>query len=126
MNPETTDFQPDVERELVIACEDPQQFKGLLDKVPFDKLPAVQNYLWNYLVNLARENGRPLERHEIAGRMITNLDYQRRTGCRESEETCRAKICQITNPNCASDKIKMHINTLREMILEYKNPQEER
>ncbi|MBL7033386.1 MAG: hypothetical protein ISR91_04505 [Candidatus Delongbacteria bacterium] len=126
MNQETDSSSiTDLERQLVKACDDPGQFGALLGQVLLHKLTEVQAYLWDYLFTLARENGRTLDRDEVTRRMIGNLAYQRLVGCNEEEETCRAKICFITNPNCSGNKIKMHINTLREMILEYNKPVEE-
>jgi hypothetical protein len=124
---QTTDSSQlvDLKQKLLESVNDTSRFISLLKEIPLDWLTDIQNYFWDYLLTLARENGHSLKRDEITKRMITNFAYQRLVGCKEHEETCRAKICFLTNPNCAGIKIKMHINTLREMILEYSKSEEE-
>ena len=106
---------------LLNVIEDKEKFDLVLSGIsPYD-LVIAQDCLWNHAMVLSREKGSELKRETITSKIEDTVRYQRRVGCDEPSDYCRANICVNTNPNCAGDKLKGVIWILQEVISELKN-----
>ena len=106
--------------ELLNNIDDEEKFVGLINNVKFMELVPIQYYLWDYAIKFSAEKGTPLTRVDLTNKMERTANYQRRVGCDEPIDYCRANFCVASNPNCAGDKLKSGIKVLRTIISEIK------
>ena len=107
-------------KELIKTVEEEKSFGQFMYTLnPYD-LVVAQDCLWNYAMEFSREKGKLLTREQITDRMERTANYMHRVGCNEPIAYCRGNICVNSNPNCAADKLRGSIVTLRKIITELK------
>ncbi|TKJ42203.1 hypothetical protein CEE37_00565 [candidate division LCP-89 bacterium B3_LCP] len=110
-------------QKLIDYLEDEELFEEILDTFKPRELVEIQVIFWNYVIDYSYVTGENFSRHNITERMESTANYQYRVGCNERIDYCRGNICINTHPNCAGDKLKAQIITLREILLELKKSQ---
>jgi len=106
--------------ELIANIDDEEKFVGIINSVKFVELVPIQYYLWDYAMKFGKEKGVNITRETLTNKMERTANYQRRVGCDEPIDYCRANFCVASNPNCAGDKLKGSIKVLRSVISEIK------
>ena len=84
-----------------------------------EELLSISNKLWNYVLEKGTKIDKNFNREKITSRLQTSASYQYQVGCNYEVESCKAKICMKTNPNCASNKIISTIKVLKDFVEEF-------
>ncbi len=89
----------------------------LIDGLNVPEIIDFQNFIWELSVQFGiKVKGKSFSRREITHSMISSAAYQQRMNCAEDVYFCKGTYCIHAHPECATQKIKEHVETMAEVI----------
>lgn len=109
--------------ELLVAIFNRQGIRRILDQYSNRQLVEAHSFLWDKLVELhyLTQNDE-FRREDVTGKMMTSAAYQRQQGCDLRIDYCKGVECIWSNPLCAGNKVKNHMEVMAKTIMGYLNP----
>lgn len=93
---------------------------SLIDDLDNRAVVEFQKFMWEKTVEFGiKSRGKHFSRKEITRKMTPTPIYQKKHKCSEHPYYCKGTHCIFTNPNCAREKIKEHVDVMAESIWEY-------
>jgi len=89
----------------------------LIDVLAIPEIVEFQKYVWDLSVEFGiKVKGKKFTRKEITRNIPPTADFQKRMGCPEKVYYCKGTHCIMINPDCATKKIKEHVDIMAEVI----------
>lgn len=94
----------------------------LIDQLENQAVVELQKFMWEKTVEFGIMSlGKQFDRKEVTRKMTPTPTYQKQKGCSGNPYHCKGSYCINSNPNCARDKIKEHVDVMAESIWEFIN-----
>ena len=115
-----TELKSNQKLELLVAIFNRQSTRPILDNFTIKQLIEAHGYLWDKLVEVHSViQNREFVREEVTKKMMPSAAYQRQQGCDLRIDYCKGVECILSNPNCAGNKVKNHMEVMANKITEY-------
>jgi hypothetical protein len=89
----------------------------LIDNLAIPEIIEFQKYVWDLTVEFGiKVKGKKFTRKEITRHIPPTAEFQKRMGCPEKVYYCKGTHCIMLNPDCATKKIKEHVDIMAEVI----------
>lgn len=92
----------------------------ILGKLEIEELLELQRFLWEKTVEFGiKAKGANFAKADVTKRMISVSAYQQMKNCKEAISVCKETACIRKHPSCATEKVKGHIQVMKDAIGEY-------
>jgi CheY-like chemotaxis protein len=106
---------------LHLNLTDQLSFSETIDHLSPHQLVALHSFLWDRIFEVSAELlGRRIEPFFITDRMEPATEYMRRMGCQERRDYCIARVCIVSNPLCASNRLRAELEIMRQILHEFR------
>lgn len=107
---------------LQLNLTDQQSFGETIEHLSPHQLVALHSFLWDKIFEVSAELlGRRIEPFFITDRMEPATEYMRRMGCQERRDYCIARVCIVSNPLCASNRLRSELEIMRQILHEFRD-----
>jgi hypothetical protein len=117
-----TEFElsPGYRLDLIVRALSGIELRSLLDKLDSGQLVEAHDFLWDKLVELFYETQEgEFDRAVVTAQMTPSAQYQKEQNCDLRLEYCKGVECVWSNPECAGNKIKNHMEVMARVIHGY-------
>ncbi len=106
---------------LQLNLTDQLSFSETIEHLSPHQLVALHSFLWDRIFEVSAEFlGRRIEPFFITDRMEPATEYMRRMGCQERRDYCIARVCIVSNPLCASNRLRAELEIMRQILQEFR------
>ncbi len=117
-NNETLTFAQKLE--LMVRLINRQAIRPFLDSLSIPQLVQAHHFLWDAMVEIhVRTQDREFRREEVTCHMVPSAKYQKMQGCDLRIDYCKGVECIWSNPICAGNKVKNHMEVMARQIMKY-------
>ena len=123
MTDSASDLSTGYRLDLLIRALRGSDVRSLLDMLDTEQLVIAHDFLWDKLVELFYMTGEgEFERSAVTALMKPSVQYQKEQKCDLKLEYCKGVECIWSNPECAGNKVKNHIEIMAQVIFGYVCP----
>lgn len=123
----TINPQQDVEKltfghklELIVRLINRQAIRPFLETLSTPQLVQAHHFLWDAMVEFhVRTQAQPFSREAVTRHMVPSARYQKMQGCDLRIDYCKGVECIWSNPICAGNKVKNHMEVMAKQIMHY-------
>ncbi len=117
MSIEKYGLRPGVKLLAVYLILNQKPVDRIIDDLNVPEIIDFQNFIWDLSVQFGiKVKGKNFSRKEITRKMVSSAAYQQRMNCTEDVYFCKGTYCIHAHPECATQKIKEHVETMAEVI----------
>jgi len=92
----------------------------IIDELSVPEIVDFQKYIWDITVEFGIQvRGKKFTRKDVTRKMPSTDEYQRNAGCSEKVYYCKGTHCINTNQVCATNKIKLQVDIMADVIQEF-------
>lgn len=102
----------------ILACLiNRHPIRPLLDTFAAPELVEAHRFLWDRMVEFHDQTqATPFRREDVTKKMMPSARYQRQQGCDLRIDYCKGVECIWSNPDCAGNKVKSHMEVMAQVI----------
>jgi hypothetical protein len=120
MKPVTNKLRVSQKLEMLTALFSRKPLRPVLDALTDEELVEAHEFLWNKLVAIHYLTQKSeFIREEVTRLMTPSAVYQQQQGCDLRLDYCKGVECIWSNPGCAGNKVKNHMEVMAAVILKY-------
>lgn len=94
-----------------------EKVSAIVDTLNIHEVIGFHDYLWELAVEFGiKVRGKKFNRKEITRQMPDPAEYQKKMGCPEQIYYCKGTHCIHSHPECATKKIKEHVDVMAHVI----------
>ena len=106
---------------LHLNLQSEKEFSTNLQHLSPHQLLALHSFVWDRIFEAAAGLlGRRIESMYISDRMEPATNYMRRMGCQERRDYCIARVCIVSNPSCAANRLRAELGIMRQILVEFR------
>lgn len=115
MNSQT--LQTNIKLQAIHRIMNQKPVSQIIDNLSIPQIIEFQKYMWDLTVEFGiKVRGKKFTRKEITRHIPPTAEYQKRMDCPEKVYYCKGTHCIMINPDCATKKIKEHVDIMAEVI----------
>ena len=117
MNSQTLVLKTNIKLQAICAIMNQTQVSRIIENLSIPEIIEFQKYIWDLTVEFGiKVKGKKFTRKEITRHVPSTAEFQKRMGCPEKVYYCKGTHCITINPDCATKKIKEHVDIMAEVI----------
>jgi CheY-like chemotaxis protein len=112
---------------LSLDLNNAQDFAAQIERLSPHQLAALHSFVWDRVFEVsAGLLGRRIESVYLTDRMEPASNYMRRMGCQQRRDYCIARVCIVSNPSCAANRLRAELEIMRQVLLGFRTEYLER
>jgi hypothetical protein len=113
-------LSPGQKLELLVTVFNGESVRPVLDTFNATELVEAHHLMWDKLVEVfyCTQDG-DFDRQKVTGKMTPSAVYQKQQGCDLRLAYCKGVECIWSNPECAGNKVKNHIDIMAKELHGY-------